>query len=176
MGPVVTFSHGWPLNPDAWGRPNALLSRSTPFARSRTIVVAMAGSAKSLLGTIWTAMPTILQPGLARSISKPRVRRPLHARRPSRPLHWTARNEAGQQSSSCRRRAAHHVEVRAQSGGLADGSLRQTAERYYEGPLAILQGCSDAVLWRRWAGGQGLSGHSESVLAMEHAGWPQERL
>src|SRR6516162_7252513 len=64
MGPVVTFSHGWPLNADAWGWPNALLSRSTPFARSRTIVVAMAGSAKSLLGTIWTAMPTILQPGM----------------------------------------------------------------------------------------------------------------
>src|SRR5262249_7498728 len=65
MGPVVTFSHGWPLNADAW---------------DGQMLVAMAGSAKSLLGTIWTAMPTILQPGLVRSISK------RHARRPSRPL------------------------------------------------------------------------------------------
>jgi hypothetical protein len=22
-GPIVTFSHGWPLNADAWGGPNA---------------------------------------------------------------------------------------------------------------------------------------------------------
>ena len=82
----------------------------------------------------------------------------------------------GRQSGSHRRRAADHVENRSQSGGAADGGLRQHAEWLDEGPLAILQGPGETVLRRQQAGGQSLPGRAGSVLAMEHAGRPQERL
>ena len=101
---------------------------------------------------------------------------PLHRWRRSRPLHWAPWNEAGRQSCSHCRGAADHAENRRQSRGTADGGVRQHAERPHEGPLAILQGPGDTVLWRQQAGRQGLAGHAGSVLALEHAGWPQERL
>ena len=101
---------------------------------------------------------------------------PLHRWRRSRPLHRAPRDEAGRQSGPHRRRAADHAEIRDQSGGPTDGGLRQHAERSDEGPLAILQGPGDTVLRRQQAGGEGLPGHAGSVLALEHAGRPQERL
>jgi hypothetical protein len=51
-GPVVTFSHGWPLSS----------SCTTASAWSRTTVADMAGLARSLRGMTWMAMLMILQP------------------------------------------------------------------------------------------------------------------
>ena len=57
------------------------------------------------------------------------ARRPLHRRRRSRPLHRALRDEAGRQSGSPRRCPADHAEVPVQPGGVADGGVRQAAER-----------------------------------------------
>ena len=84
---------------------------------------------------------------------------PLHRRRGSRALHRPPRDEAGRQGSPDRRRAADHAEVRGQSGGPADGGVRQDAGGPHEGSLAILQGPGRPVLRRQPAGRQGLAGH-----------------
>ena len=101
---------------------------------------------------------------------------PLDRRRRSRALHRPPRHEAGRQGGPHRRRAADHVEVRGQSGRTADRSLRRHAERPRQGPLAVLQGLAIAVLRRQPAWCEGVPRHAGSVLALEHAGRPQERL
>jgi pimeloyl-ACP methyl ester carboxylesterase len=59
-GPVVTFSHGWPLSTDAWDG-QMIFSRRTASGWSHTTVVAMVGQARRLRPMTWTAMPMILQ-------------------------------------------------------------------------------------------------------------------
>ena len=59
-GPVVTFSHGWPLNADAWTAKCCFWPR-TASGWSPMIGVAMADPARLRPGTIWTGMPTIWQ-------------------------------------------------------------------------------------------------------------------
>jgi len=44
-GPVVTFSHGWPLSSDAWDG-QMLFSRRTDIESSRMTVVVMADQAR----------------------------------------------------------------------------------------------------------------------------------
>jgi hypothetical protein len=59
-GPVVTFSHGWPLNSDMWdGR--CCFSHSKVSELWHTIVVAMADPARRGPETTWTGMRTISQ-------------------------------------------------------------------------------------------------------------------
>ena len=57
-GPVVTFSHGWPLNADAWDGQMLFLVQNGS-AWSPTIGVAMADRARRPQGTTWTGTPTI---------------------------------------------------------------------------------------------------------------------
>ena len=60
-GPVVTLSHGWPLNSDMWD--GQLLFLAQQGSESwRTIVVAMADPVRRGPETTWTGMPTIWQP------------------------------------------------------------------------------------------------------------------
>jgi pimeloyl-ACP methyl ester carboxylesterase len=49
-GPVVTFSHGWPLNADAWDGQMLFLA-STAIGASRTIDVVMAARVSPRLAT-----------------------------------------------------------------------------------------------------------------------------
>ena len=49
-GPVVTLSHGWPLNSDMWD------------GQMLFLVVAMADPARRGPETTWTDMPTTWQP------------------------------------------------------------------------------------------------------------------
>ena len=49
-GPVVTFSHGWPLNADAWDGQMLFLAQNG-FRWSRTTGVAMAARARHRPGT-----------------------------------------------------------------------------------------------------------------------------
>jgi pimeloyl-ACP methyl ester carboxylesterase len=69
-----------------------------------------------------------------------------------------------------------HGEVCDQSGRTAPRALRQLAERFGQGPLADVQGVRFAVLWRQPTWCAGVARHAGSVLAVEHAGRPQERV
>ena len=68
-GPVVTFSHGWPLNCRRLGRPDAVPRAERLPRASRTTAAAMAGPARLRPATTWTATPTISRPSSRRSIS-----------------------------------------------------------------------------------------------------------
>jgi len=61
MGPVVTFSHGWPLNADAWDGQMLFLVQHgyRCIAHDRR---AMAAPARLQPTTTWMAMPTISRP------------------------------------------------------------------------------------------------------------------
>ena len=64
----------------------------------------------------------------------------------------------------------------SQSGRTPHRSLRRPAERTGQGPLAGLQGLRSPVLRRQQTWCAGVPGHAGSVLALEHAGRPQERV
>ncbi len=67
-GPVVTFSHGWPLNADAWDGQMLFLAR-TASASSRTTGAATAVRASRPPATTWTVTPTTWRPSSRRSTS-----------------------------------------------------------------------------------------------------------
>src|SRR5258705_121682 len=101
---------------------------------------------------------------------------PLDWRRRSRALHRTVRHEAARNGGQNSRRAAAPVEICGQSGRTPHRSLRQLAERPGQGPLAGLRRLRSLVLWRQQTWCAGVPRHAGSVLALEHAGRPQERV
>ena len=126
-GPVVTFSHGWPLNSDAWDGQMLFLAQNG----FRVVAHDRRGHGRSSQASSGNDMDGYAddlgsRDRGARSQGR-HARGPLHRRRRSRPLHRALRDEAGRQSGPHRRRAADHAEVRRQSGGPADGSLRRHA-------------------------------------------------
>ena len=175
-GPVVTFSHGWPLSSDTWDGQMLFLAqhgfRVVAHDRRGHGRSSQACSGNDMDGYA-DDLAAVIE---ALDLKDVMTRGPLDRRRRSRPLHRAARHEACRQGGPHRRRAADHVEVRGQSGRAPDRGLRQHAERLDQGPLAVLQGLRDTVLRRQQAWCQGLPGHAGSVLALEHAGRPQERV
>jgi hypothetical protein len=175
-GPVVTFSHGWPLSSDAWDGQMFFLAQNG----FRVVAHDRRGHGRSSQASSGNDMDGYAD-DLAAVIEALDLKDATLVSHStggggSCPLHRASRDEAGRQSGSRRRRAADHAEIRGQSGGAADGGVRQPAERHDEGPLAILQGPGYIVLRRQQAGGQGLPGYAGSVLALEYAGRLQERL
>jgi pimeloyl-ACP methyl ester carboxylesterase len=57
-GPVVTLSHGWPLNSDMWDGQMLFLAQHG-FRSWHTTVVAMVDPARPGPETTWTDTPTI---------------------------------------------------------------------------------------------------------------------
>jgi pimeloyl-ACP methyl ester carboxylesterase len=55
--PTVVFSHGWPLNADAWDA--QMLWDTTAIALLPTIAAALDARARPGTATIWTHMPMI---------------------------------------------------------------------------------------------------------------------
>ena len=60
-GPVVTFSHGWPLSSEC-GTVRCCFSSRMASELSHTIAAATADPARPRPGTTWTDMPTTSQP------------------------------------------------------------------------------------------------------------------
>lgn len=60
-GPVITLSHGWPLNADAWDGQMLFLAQHgfRVVAHDRR---GLADPARRRPATTWTPMPTILRP------------------------------------------------------------------------------------------------------------------
>ena len=57
-GPPVTFSHGWPLNSDAWDGQMLFLAQNG----FRAIAHDRRGHGRSSQASAWTATPTIWRP------------------------------------------------------------------------------------------------------------------
>ena len=88
-GQPIVFSHGWPLDADAWD------GQMLFFGQHGYRVIAHdrrghGRSPKPGTVTIWTPTPTISQPSRRNSTSRTHSRGPLHRRRRSCPIHWSA--------------------------------------------------------------------------------------
>ena len=103
---------------------------------------------------------------------------PLDRRRRSRALHRTVRHEASGKGGPHRRRSAAHVEVCGQcrTDSQSNSSTACAAAWLRKGPLADLPRLRSPVLWRQQTWCAGVAGDARSVLALEHAGRPQERV
>ena len=175
-GPVVTFSHGWPLNSDAWDGQMLFLAQNG----FRVVAHDRRGHGRSSQASSGNDMD-----GYADDLAA--VIEALDLKDATLVGHSTGGGEVARYiGRHGTKRVAKAVliaavppimlKIRGQSGGPADRGVRRHAGGSDQGPLAILQGSGHPVLWRQQAGGQGLPGNAGSVLALEHAGRPQERL
>ena len=122
-GPVVTFSHGWPLSSDAWDGQMLFLAQNG----FRVVAHDRRGHGRSSQTSSGNDMDGYADDLASRDRGTQSQGRqpswPFHRRRRSRPLHRALRDEASRQSGPHRRRATNHVEIRHQSGGPTDRSL-----------------------------------------------------
>src|ERR1700741_161298 len=145
-GPVVTFSHGWPLNSDMWDGQMLFLAQQG----FRVVAHDRRGHGRSGQASSGNDMD-----GYADDLAD--VIETLDLRNVTLVGHSTgggevaryraARPEACRKGGPHRRRTTDHAEVREQPGGLADRSLRQPAERPRQRPRVGLQGRGRDVLW-----------------------------
>ena len=122
-GPVVTFSHGWPLNSDAWDGQMLFLAQGG----FRVVAHDRRGHGRSSQASSGNDMDGYAD-DLADRDRGPRSqgrfsRRSLHRWRRSCAVHRAPWNEAGRQSSSHRRCAPDHAEICGQSRGVADRGI-----------------------------------------------------
>ena len=175
-GPVVTFSHGWPLNSDAWDGQMLFLAQNG----FRVVAHDRRGHGRSSQASSGNDMN-----GYADDLAA--VIEALDLKDATLVGHSTGGGEVARYiGRHGTKRVAKAVliaavppimlKIRRQSRGPADGGVRRHARGPHQGPLAVLQGSGHRVLWRQQAGRQGLPGDPGSVLALEHAGRPQERL
>ena len=114
-GPVVTFSHGWPLSSDAWDGQMLFLVhngfRVVAHDRRGHGRSSQASSGNDMDGYA-DDLAAVIE---ALDLKDAGTRGPLNRRWRGRPVHHASRDEAGRQSGPHRRRAAAHVEDPRQS-------------------------------------------------------------
>ena len=169
-GPVVTFSHGWPLNADAWDGQMLFLAqngfRVVAHDRRGHGRSSQAGSGNDMdgyaddLAAVIAALDLRDATLVGHSTGGGEVAR----------VYRTARNRARRAGRPDLRGTAAPAQDRREPGGPADRGLRRPARGPVPGPLAVLPGFCPAVLRREPAWGQGLQGRAGPVLALEHAG------
>ena len=144
-GPVVTFSHGWPLSSDAWDGEMLFLVKNG----FRVVAHDRRGHGRSSQASSGNDMNGYAESSSGDRDTRSQERnagRPFDRWRRSCPLHREPRDETGRQSGPHSRRAANHVEIRSQSRGTANRGLRHYADWSHEGLLAILQRPGDTIL------------------------------
>ena len=175
-GPVVTLSHGWPLNSDMWDGQMLFLAQHG----FRVVAHDRRGHGRS--SQAWSGND---MDGYADDLAA--VIEALDLKDITMVGHSTGGGEVARyigrygtkrsgKGGPDRRRAAAPAEICGQSGRTPDRSLRRLAERVGQGPLAGLQRLRSPVLWRQQTWCAGVPRHAGSVLALEHAGRPQERV
>ena len=122
-GPVVTFSHGWPLSSDAWDGQMLFLVQNG----FRVVAHDRRGHGRSSQASSGNDMDGYADDSSSRDRNTRSqgcsAGRSFDWWRRSCPLHRAPRDETGRQSGPHSRCASDHVENRSQSRGTAVGGL-----------------------------------------------------
>ena len=175
-GPVVTFSHGWPLSADAWDGQMLFLAQNG----FRVVAHDRRGHGRSSQASSGNDMDGYAD-DLAAVIEALDLRDATlvgHSTGGGEVARYIGRHGTGRVAKAVLVSAVPPLmlKIRGQSRGPADRGVRRPARGPGQGSVAVLQGPGHAVLRRQQAGRQGLAGRAGSVLAVEHAVRPQERL
>ena len=167
-GPVVTFSHGWPLNSDAWDGQMLFLVQNG----FRVVAHDRRGHGRSSQASAGNDMN-----GYADDLAA--VIEALDLKEATLVGHSTGGGEVARYiGRHGTKRVAGAVLVAAVPPIMLKSATNPEghAQQYHQGPLAILQRPGSHVLQRQSARCQGFARNAGSILALEHAGWAQERL
>ena len=169
-GQPVVFSHGWPLNADAWDE-QLYFFASNGF---RAIAHDRRGHGRSTQTKNGNNMDTYADDlaALTKELDLKNAIHIGHSTGGGEVAHYIGRHgtQASRQSRAGRCRAAAHAEDERQSGRLADRGIRPDSYRRSQRPLAVLQGFRHSVLRSEPARRQDIPGHPGRILAAEHAG------
>ena len=175
-GPVVTFSHGWPLSSDAWDGQMLFLAQKG----FRVVAHDRRGHGRSSQASSGNDMDGYAD-DLAAVIEALDLKGATlvgHSTGGGEVVRYIARHGTKRVAKVVLIAAVPPIMLKtaSESRGTADGGVRRLARRPSQGSFAILQGFGNSVLWRQPTRRNSLPGHTGSVLALEHAGRPQERL
>ena len=139
-GPVVTFSHGWPLNADAWDGQMLFLAQNG----FRVVAHDRRGHGRSSQASSGNDMNGYADDlaAVIEALDLTDVTLVGHSTGGGEVARYIGRHgtSAGRQGGPDRRGAADHAEDRGQSRGPADRGVRRPARGPRQGPLAVLQG------------------------------------
>ena len=175
-GPVVTFSHGWPLSSDAWDGQMLFLVHNG----FRVVAHDRRGHGRSSQASSGNDMDGYAD-DLAAVIEALDLKDAIlvgHSTGGGEVARYIGRHGTKRVAKAVLIATVPPIMLKSAANpeGLPMEVFDSMRSELDEGPLAILQGPGDTVLRRQQAWGQSLPGHTGSVLALEHAGRPQERL
>ena len=175
-GPVVTFSHGWPLNADAWD------GQMLFFAQYGFRVVAhdRRGHGRSSQASSGNDMDGYADDlaAVLEALDLKNATLVGHSTGGGEVVRYIGRHKTKRVAKVVLLAAVPPIMLKSAANpeGLPIEVFDNLRSGNHERPLAILPGSGKTVLWRQQAGGQGLPWRIGTVLALEHAGGPQERL
>ena len=172
----MVFSHGWPLNADAWDD-QAMLVADNGY---RAIAHDRRGHGRS--SQPWTGhdLDTYAD-DLAQLIEQLDLREVVlvgHSTGGGEVTRYVGRHGTDRVAKVVLLGAIPPLMLKtaANPNGHPDRGLRRHPRRRLERPQPVLPGPERAVLWRQPARQPGLAGDAGQLLAVEHAGRPQGRL
>src|SRR4051794_13476021 len=147
QGPVVTLSHGWPLNSDMWDGQMLFLAQNG----FRVIAHDRRGHGRSSQASSGNDMDGYADDlaAVIEALDLNDVTLVGHSTgggEVARYLHRPAWHETRCKDRPDRRRPTVHAEVRGQSRGPPDRGVRRTADQPRQRPVAVLQGLRSGVL------------------------------
>ena len=175
-GPVVTFSHGWPLNSDAWDGQMLFLAQHG----FRVVAHDRRGHGRSSQASTGNDMDGYADDlaAVIEALDLKDITMVGHSTGGGEVARYIGRHGTKRVSKAVLIAAVPPVMVKSAANpeGAADRGVRRAAERAGQRSCAVLQGLRAPVLRRQSTGGAGLAGHPGPVLALEHAGRPQEHV
>ena len=175
-GPVITFSHGWPLNADMWDGQMLFLAQNG----FRVVAHDRRGHGRSSQASSGNDMDGYADDlaAVIEALDLKQVTLVGHSTGGGEVARYIGRHGTSRVAKAVLIAAVPPLMLKTAANPeglpieLFDGHTREPHER----PLAGLQGFCSSVLWRQQAWRESLAGHSRSVLDLEHAVRPQERL